>query len=74
MLLKLKQLMLFHIYTTVRFALRLIGAYHVFSSFHYIYVSDTQEKKEEEFELTPQDGWYNNLIHPDWGGIGKWQI
>ncbi|KAK3606296.1 hypothetical protein CHS0354_037972 [Potamilus streckersoni] len=23
----------------------------------------------KEFELTPQDGWYNNLIHPDWGAI-----
>ncbi|XP_052282724.1 dual oxidase 2-like isoform X1 [Dreissena polymorpha] len=23
----------------------------------------------EEFELHPQDGWFNNLIHPDWGAI-----
>ncbi|KAK3606272.1 hypothetical protein CHS0354_037948 [Potamilus streckersoni] len=23
----------------------------------------------KEFELSPQDGWYNNLIHPDWGAI-----
>ncbi|XP_053406292.1 dual oxidase 2-like [Mercenaria mercenaria] len=23
----------------------------------------------EDFELTPQDGWFNNLIHPDWGAI-----
>lgn len=24
---------------------------------------------EAEFELTPQDGYYNNLIHPDWGAV-----
>ncbi|KAL5006021.1 hypothetical protein ScPMuIL_017179 [Solemya velum] len=30
------------------------------------YIPDSQE---EEYELTPQDGWFNNLVHPDWGGI-----
>ncbi|XP_071091367.1 dual oxidase 1-like [Haliotis cracherodii] len=24
---------------------------------------------EEEFELTPADGWYNNLLHPNWGVV-----
>lgn len=24
-----------------------------------------------DFELHPQDGYYNNLIHPDWGAIGR---
>ncbi|XP_041371604.1 dual oxidase 2-like [Gigantopelta aegis] len=24
---------------------------------------------EREYELHPQDGYYNNLIHPDWGAI-----
>ncbi|GFO25868.1 hypothetical protein PoB_005237300 [Plakobranchus ocellatus] len=23
----------------------------------------------EEFERHPNDGWYNNLVHPDWGAI-----
>ena len=29
---------------------------------------------ETEFELTPQDGYYNNLIHPDWGAIGRSKV
>lgn len=29
---------------------------------------------EDEFELHPQDGWFNNLIHPDWGAIGRKSI
>ncbi|KAL5020772.1 hypothetical protein ScPMuIL_002142 [Solemya velum] len=28
-----------------------------------------RDSQEEEYELTPQDGWFNNLVHPDWGGI-----
>ncbi|KAK3803213.1 hypothetical protein RRG08_013796 [Elysia crispata] len=24
---------------------------------------------EEEFERVPNDGWFNNLLHPDWGAI-----
>ena len=30
-----------------------------------------QETTEEiEPELHPLDGWFNNLIHPDWGAVG----
>ncbi|KAK6179799.1 hypothetical protein SNE40_012075 [Patella caerulea] len=34
---------------------------------YYFFYFAAQE--EEETELTPQDGYYNNLIHPDWGAI-----
>jgi hypothetical protein len=27
-----------------------------------------------EDEITPFDGWFNNLVHPDWGGIGNVQM
>jgi len=27
-----------------------------------------------ETEIPPFDGWFNNLVHPDWGGIGNVQM
>ncbi|KAL8598120.1 hypothetical protein ACOMHN_030406 [Nucella lapillus] len=27
------------------------------------------EPTEAEFERHPEDGWYNNLLHPDWGAL-----
>lgn len=33
-------------------------------------ISDGQETHVPYHELPPYDGWYNNLVHPDWGAIG----
>lgn len=33
------------------------------------FISHSHAGPELDFELTPQDGWFNNLIHPDWGAI-----
>lgn len=30
----------------------------------------SQTKEEKLFEPVPQDGFFNNLNHPDWGAVG----
>ena len=36
----------------------------------FFFGTDCQEE-EPDPELHPLDGWYNNLINPDWGAVGK---
>ncbi|KAK3606271.1 hypothetical protein CHS0354_037947 [Potamilus streckersoni] len=42
--------------------------FHCLASTALLVVVSTANS-EKEFEVTPQDGWFNNLIHPDWGAI-----
>lgn len=38
----------------------------------FLVVSDCQEEIEEESpELHPLDGYFNNLLHPDWGQLTR---
>ncbi|KAK3606293.1 hypothetical protein CHS0354_037969 [Potamilus streckersoni] len=39
------------------------------SAFVFLLANVSTAFSAREFELPPQDGWYNNLIHPDWGAI-----
>ncbi|XP_055864170.1 dual oxidase 2-like [Biomphalaria glabrata] len=41
----------------------------VFTFLIFYFVSLAQGGQNEELERHPSDGWYNNLLHPDWGAI-----
>ena len=43
----------------------------LFLSFSAGLLSHGASEPHEEFERVPNDGWFNNLLHPDWGAIGK---
>jgi hypothetical protein len=38
---------------------------------HGFFLGTECQEEEPDPELHPLDGWYNNLINPDWGAVGK---
>jgi hypothetical protein len=37
----------------------------------WVFFGTECQEEEPDPELHPLDGWYNNLINPDWGAVGK---